>query len=75
MLTTPPPHSAEVENEYELYLLSPQAPPGHGAGLLYSYLSILMEAMGRPQSGYAVPKIGKKVIKRRRETRKVKIRK
>jgi hypothetical protein len=30
-----PPSSAEVENEYELYLLSPQAPPWRVAGLLY----------------------------------------
>jgi hypothetical protein len=31
----PPPSSAKVENEYELYLLSPQAPPWRVAGLLY----------------------------------------
>jgi hypothetical protein len=30
-----PPSSAEVENEQELYLLSPQAPPWRVAGLLY----------------------------------------
>jgi hypothetical protein len=30
-----PPSSAEVVNEYELYLLSPQAPPWLVAGLLY----------------------------------------
>jgi hypothetical protein len=30
-----PPSSAEVENEYELYLLSPQAPPWRVTGLLY----------------------------------------
>jgi hypothetical protein len=30
-----PPSSAEVENEYELYLLSPQAPPWRVEGLLY----------------------------------------
>jgi hypothetical protein len=30
-----PPSSAEVMNELELYLLSPQAPPWHVAGLLY----------------------------------------
>jgi hypothetical protein len=29
-----PPSSAEVENEYELYLLSPQTPPWRVAGLL-----------------------------------------
>jgi hypothetical protein len=29
-----PPSSAEVENEYELYLLPPQAPPWHVEGLL-----------------------------------------
>jgi hypothetical protein len=29
------PSSAEVENEYELYLLSPQAPPWRVVGLLY----------------------------------------
>jgi hypothetical protein len=32
-----PPSSAEVENEYELYLLSPQAPPWRVAGLLYLF--------------------------------------
>jgi hypothetical protein len=32
-----PPSSAKVENEWELYLLSPQAPPGHVAGLLYLF--------------------------------------
>jgi hypothetical protein len=30
-----PPSSAEVENELELYFLSPQAPPWRVAGLLY----------------------------------------
>jgi hypothetical protein len=30
-----PPSSAEVKNEQELYLLSPQAPPWHVVGLLY----------------------------------------
>jgi hypothetical protein len=29
--------SSEVENELELYLLSPQAPPWLVAGLLYSF--------------------------------------
>jgi hypothetical protein len=33
-LTTHPPSSAEVKNEYELYILSPQAPPWRVAGLL-----------------------------------------
>jgi hypothetical protein len=32
-----PPSSAEVVNEYELYLLSPQAPPWRVEGLLYFY--------------------------------------
>jgi hypothetical protein len=32
-----PPSSAEVVNEYELYLLSPQAPPWRVAGLLYLF--------------------------------------
>jgi hypothetical protein len=32
------PFSVEVVNEYELYLLSPQAPPWRVAGLLYFYL-------------------------------------
>jgi hypothetical protein len=32
------PSSAEVKNEYELYLLSPQAPPWRVAGSLYLYL-------------------------------------
>lgn len=31
------PPSAEVKNEYELYLLFPQAPPWHIAGHLYFY--------------------------------------
>jgi hypothetical protein len=30
-----PPSSAEVVNEWELYLLSPQSPPWHAEGLLY----------------------------------------
>jgi hypothetical protein len=30
-----PPSSAEVVNEYELYLLSPQAPPWNVAGLFF----------------------------------------
>jgi hypothetical protein len=30
-----PPSSAEVKNEYELYLISPQAPPWRVAGQLY----------------------------------------
>jgi hypothetical protein len=34
-LTTHPPSSAEVVSEYELYLLSPKAPPWRVAGLLY----------------------------------------
>jgi hypothetical protein len=33
-----PPSSAEVKNELELYLLSPQAPPWRVAGSLYLYL-------------------------------------
>jgi hypothetical protein len=32
--------SAEVVNEYELYLLSPQAPPWRVAGLLYIYMCV-----------------------------------
>jgi hypothetical protein len=32
-----PPSSAEVKNEWELYLLSPQAPPWRVAGSLYLY--------------------------------------
>jgi hypothetical protein len=32
-----PPSSAEVVNEYELYLLSPQATPWRVEGLLYFY--------------------------------------
>jgi hypothetical protein len=32
-----PPSNAEVENEYELYLLCPQAPPWRVEGLLYLY--------------------------------------
>jgi hypothetical protein len=34
------PSSAEVENEQELYLLSPQAPPWRVAGLLYLFLPL-----------------------------------
>jgi hypothetical protein len=33
-----PPSSAEVVNELELYLLSPQVPPWRVAGLLYFFL-------------------------------------
>jgi hypothetical protein len=36
-----PPCSAEVENEYELYFLSPEAPPWRVAGLLYFFLLLL----------------------------------
>jgi hypothetical protein len=36
-----PPSSAEVENEYELYLLSPQAFPLRVVGLLYFYQEII----------------------------------
>jgi hypothetical protein len=32
-----PPSSAEVENEYELYLLYPKAPPWRVEGLLYFF--------------------------------------
>jgi hypothetical protein len=35
-----PPSSVEVENEQELYLLSPQAPPWRVAGLNYIYIYI-----------------------------------
>jgi hypothetical protein len=34
-----PPSSAEVVNEQELYLLSPQAPPWRVEGLLYFYFT------------------------------------
>jgi hypothetical protein len=37
-----PPSSAEGENEQELYLFSPQAPPWRVAGLLYFFLIIIM---------------------------------
>jgi hypothetical protein len=40
-----PPSSAEVKNEYELYLLSPQAPPWHVAGSLYLLPMIKMQKM------------------------------
>jgi hypothetical protein len=33
-----PPSSAEIKNEQELYLLSPNAPPWHVAGHIYLYL-------------------------------------
>jgi hypothetical protein len=36
-----PPSSAEVENEWELYLLSPQAPPWRVEGLLYFVLQVI----------------------------------
>jgi hypothetical protein len=39
-----PPSSAEVENEWELYLLSPQAPSWRVAGLLF----IIMNHNGTP---------------------------
>jgi hypothetical protein len=32
-----PPSSAEVKNELELYLLSPQAPPWHVAGSIFTF--------------------------------------
>jgi hypothetical protein len=35
-----PPSSAEVKNEWELYLLSPQSPPWRVAGSLYLYMFI-----------------------------------
>jgi hypothetical protein len=37
-----PPSSAKVKNEWELYLLSPQAPPWHVVGQLY-FTSVLEE--------------------------------
>jgi hypothetical protein len=37
-----PPSSAEVVNEKELYLLSPQAPPWCVTGLLYFYFTFYM---------------------------------
>jgi hypothetical protein len=37
-----PPSSAEVMTELDLYLLSPQAPPWHVAGLLYFLLHYLI---------------------------------
>jgi hypothetical protein len=43
-----PPSSAEVVNEYELYLLSPQAPPWRVAGLLYFFsLPLSLQAIAR----------------------------
>jgi hypothetical protein len=44
-----PPSSAEVENEYELYFLSPQAPPWRVAGQLYFAI--------RPTSEYNVDSV------------------
>jgi hypothetical protein len=41
-----PPSSAEVENEQELYLVSPQAPPWRVAGLLYLYDTLGMRLLG-----------------------------
>jgi hypothetical protein len=39
-----PPSSAEVKNEYELYLLFPQAPPWHVAGVLcFASLSHMLQ--------------------------------
>jgi hypothetical protein len=38
-----PPSSAEVVNEYELYLLSPQAPPWRVERLLYFLLYVSFE--------------------------------
>jgi hypothetical protein len=35
MLNTSPPSNAEVKNESEIYLLSPQVPPYHVVGWLY----------------------------------------
>jgi hypothetical protein len=47
-----PPSSAEVENEYELNLLSPQAPPWRVAGLLYLFLYMTLGykvLVGKPE--------------------------
>jgi hypothetical protein len=49
--------SAEVENEYELYLLSPQAPPWRVAGLLYLFFLLLDQCVPKDKwrnevSGY-----------------------
>jgi hypothetical protein len=40
-----PPSSAEVVNEYELYILSPQAPPWRVEGLIYifTYFTLIMK--------------------------------
>jgi hypothetical protein len=40
-----PSSSAEVENEYELYILSPQAPPWRVARLLYFYFLNLLTGL------------------------------
>jgi len=40
-----PQSSAEVENEKELYLLSPQAPPWRVAGLLYLYTPLFHKSL------------------------------
>jgi hypothetical protein len=41
-----PPSSSEDENEYELYLLSPQAPSWRVAGHLYLFLTVRTEGEG-----------------------------
>jgi hypothetical protein len=38
-----PPSSAEVKNEYELYLLSPNVPPWRVAGQLYFFFYVQMD--------------------------------
>jgi hypothetical protein len=41
------PSSAEVNNEYELYILSPQVPPWRVAGQLYLYLTCKIQAFSK----------------------------
>jgi hypothetical protein len=47
-----PPSGAEVVNEYELYLLSPQAPPWRVEGLLYFTFYVPRQEAGRQKTMY-----------------------
>jgi hypothetical protein len=45
-----PLYSAEVENEQELYPLSPQAPPWRVAGLLYLFYAVPVQSTYSPRT-------------------------
>jgi hypothetical protein len=49
-----PPSKVEVENEYELYLLSPQAPPWRVAGLLYLFRTEIQDIIKMTLEVYSI---------------------